>query len=167
MKIATGDGRQLIVTPSDFKKFWRRVREYTSSGGKLHYSHYKAATHSDMITRVLAKQITVVIRSGVHPDRWTVAVQCMLEKIAGVILVEKLRSIQLYEADFNFFNQFVFGKEAMKALVAGGFLPEEHFSQKESMAEDAKFDKTLTADLSRQARQPAKITSVDASNCYD
>ena len=28
MKIVTGDGRQLTVTPSDFKKFWRRVREY-------------------------------------------------------------------------------------------------------------------------------------------
>ena len=35
------------------------------------------------------------------------------------------------------------------------------------MAEDAKFDKTLITDLSRQARQPATITSVDASNCYD
>ena len=168
MKIVDGGGRQIVVTPSDFKKFWRRVREYTSSSASgLHYSHYKAATHSEMITRVLSKQITVIVKSGVPPDRWSIVLQCMLEKIAGVILVEKLRSIQLYEADFNFFNQFVFGQEALSALVKGGFLPEEHFSQKESMAEDAKFDKTLTADLSRQARHPATVTSVDASNCYD
>jgi hypothetical protein len=99
MKIVTGDGRTLVVTPSDFKRFWRRVREYTSSSASgLHYSHYKAATHSEMITRVLAKQITVIVKSGVPPDRWSVVLQCMLEKIAGVCLVEKLRSIQLYES---------------------------------------------------------------------
>ena len=63
-------------------------------------------------------------------------------------LVEKLRYIQLYEADFNFFQQFIFGKEAMNSLTDNGFLPEEHFSKKGSTAEDAKFDKTLTEDLS-------------------
>ena len=89
MKIVDGDRREIIVTPSDFKKFWRRVREYTSySAAGLHYSRYKAATHSEMITRILAKQITVIVKSGVPPERCSVVLQCMLEKIAGVILVE-------------------------------------------------------------------------------
>ncbi len=52
-------------------------------------------------------------------------------------------------------------------MIKGGYIPEEHFSQKESMAEDAKFDKTLTADLLRQARHSSTITLVDAANCYD
>ena len=79
----------------------------------------------------------------------------------------KLRYIQLYEADFNFFQQFFFGQEAMRSLTDQGLLPEEHFSKKGSTAEDAKFDKTLMEDLSRQSRTPMSIVSVDAAQCYD
>ena len=91
----------------------------------------------------------------------------MLEKIAGVCLVKKLRAIQLYEADFNCYNQFIFGKHAMQTFTESGYTPEELFSQKGSTAEDAKFDKTLMADLSRQARQPMIVTLADAAYCYD
>jgi hypothetical protein len=85
----------------------------------------------------------------------------MLEKIAGVCLVEKLHAIQLYEADFNCYNQFIFGKHAMHTLMESGYIPEELFSQKGRTAKDAKFDKILMADLSRQARRPMIVTSAD------
>jgi hypothetical protein len=81
--------------------------------------------------------------------------------------VEKLHTIQLYEVDFNCYNQFIFGKHAIKTLTESGYIPEELFSQKGSTAEDAKFNKTLMADLSRQARQPMIVTSADAAYCYD
>ena len=55
----------------------------------------------------------------------------------------------------------------MDTLTKNGFLPDEHFSKKGSTAEDAKFDKTLMADLSRQARKPMSNVSVDAAQCYD
>jgi hypothetical protein len=45
----------------------------------------------------------------------------MLEKIAGVCLVEKLRAIQLYEADFNCYNQFIFGRNAMNKLESSAY----------------------------------------------
>jgi hypothetical protein len=61
----------------------------------------------------------------------------MLKKIAGVCLIEKLRAIQLYKADFNCYNQFIFGKAAMDSLNSIGYTPEELFSQKESTSEDA------------------------------
>jgi hypothetical protein len=72
----------------------------------------------------------------------------MLEKIAGVCLVEKLHAIQLYKVDVNCYNQFIFGIQAMQMLTNSGYIPEALFSQKRSMAKDAKFDKTLMADLS-------------------
>jgi hypothetical protein len=96
-----------------------------------------------------------------------VGLQVTIEKIAGVCLVEKLQAIQLYEADFNCFNYFIFGRSAMDSLTRNDFLPEELFSQKGSTAEDAKFDKTLMADLSRQARHPMTVVSADAAYCYD
>ncbi len=102
-------------------------------------------------TKVLAQQLTVIARSGIPPEDWSVGLQVMLEKIAGVCLVEKLQAIQLYDVDFNCYNQFIFGKHAMQTLTQRGYIPEELFSQKGSTAEDAKFDKTLMADLSRKA----------------
>jgi hypothetical protein len=72
----------------------------------------------------------------------------MLEKVAGVCLVEKLQAIQLYKANFNCYNQFIFRKHAMDTLDQSDYISEDLFSQKGS-AEDAKFDKTLMADLSR------------------
>ena len=82
-------------------------------------------------------------------------------------MVDKLRSIQLYEADFNFYNQFVFGWTAMKTISENGFIPEDLFSQRGSTVEDAKFDRTITTDISRQSRQPMTIVSADAAYCYD
>jgi hypothetical protein len=58
----------------------------------------------------------------------------MLEKIAGVCLMEKLHTIQLYEADFNCYNQCAFSQAAMDALTTNGFVPEELFNQKGSTA---------------------------------
>ena len=55
----------------------------------------------------------------------------------------------------------------MNLIMSNDLVPEELFSQKGSTSEDAKFDKTLTTDLSRQARQPMTIVSADAANCYD
>ncbi len=97
---------------------------------------------------MLATQLTVIAWSRIPPDSWSVGLQVMLEKIAGVCLVEKLRAIQLYEADFNCYNQFILGKQAMQTLTDNRYIPEELFSQKGSTAEDAKFDKMLIADLS-------------------
>jgi hypothetical protein len=46
-------------------------------------------------------------------------------------------------------------------------IPEEIFSKKNRMAEDGTLCKILFYDIKQQARVPAAIASVDASNCYD
>ncbi len=55
----------------------------------------------------------------------------------------------------------------MQTLTNSGYILEELFRQKGNTAEDAKFDKTLMEDLSRQARHPMTIVSADAAYCYD
>jgi len=168
VKIMNGEGKEIIITPEEFVRFWKRVGEFTSSSSSgVHYGHYKAAIQDITSTGVFALQLTVIACSGIPPESWSVGLQVMLEKIAGVCLVEKLRAIQLYEADFNCYNQFIFGQTAMDALSTNDYLPEELFSQKGSTAKDAKFDKTLMAHLSRQARQPMTVVSADAAYCYD
>ena len=130
----------------------------------VHYSHY---VHNVSSTEILVRQLTVIARSGIPPESWSVGLQVMLEKIAWVCLVKKLQAIQFYEADFNCYNQFIFGKQAMITLTESRYIPKELFSQNGSTSEDTKFDKTLMADLSRQARHPMPIISADAAYGYD
>jgi hypothetical protein len=154
--------------PDDFKHFWRKLNKLTSSSiSGVHYGHYKAAIQDEMSSEIFALQLTVILQSGIPPENWSVGPQVMLEKIAGVCLVKKLCAIQLYEADFNCYNQFIFSKHAIQTLTKNGYIPEELLSQKGSTAKDAKFDKTLMANLSRQARRPMVVTLADATYCND
>jgi hypothetical protein len=149
IKLINDKGTKIIITPEDFQQFWTKVGEFTSSSmSGIHYGHYKAAIQCNISTRILAQQLTVVARSRISPESWSIGLQVMLEKVAGVCLVEKLQAIQLYKADCNCYNQFILGKAAMDSLNSIDYMPEELFSQKGSTSEDAKFDKTLMANLS-------------------
>ena len=156
------------VSTEEYQHYFGRINENTSSSPSgLHLGHDKAASKSKELSDIFALQMNTIVTSGIQPARWGVALQVMLEKIAGVCLVDKLRSVQLYEADYNWFNKFVFNDGALKALELANGLPEEHFSHRGSTAEDACFDKTLTTDISRQSRTPMTLISVDAAQCYD
>ena len=93
------------------------------------------------------------------------SLQVLLEKLAGVCLVEKLRYIQLYEADNQLLPTVHFWTRRHAVTYSQGLLPEEHFSKNGSTADDVEFDKTLMEDLSRQSRIPMSIVSVDRYAC--
>jgi hypothetical protein len=123
-------------------------------------------TYSDVITNFLSWKITLIARGGCPPDCWGHSLQVMLEKVAGVALVNKLRAILLMEADFNYMNKWVFGHKAINKMYALGYVSKDQYSQKESTAEDAKLDNKLTMDLSCQLRHPLATMSADADKCY-
>jgi hypothetical protein len=91
----------------------------------------------------------------------------MLEKTLGVTLVSRLRAILLMEADFNASNKIIYGIRMMKNAHNHQLMPEEVFSKKNRMADDGTLTKMLFYDVTCQARVPAAIPSVDASNCYN
>jgi len=71
MKLVSGEGEEITVTPDDFKCYWRRAREKTNSSMSLvHFGHYKAVVTLDRVSNFLAKKITVIARSGCPPKRW-------------------------------------------------------------------------------------------------
>ena len=91
----------------------------------------------------------------------------MLEKTLGVTLVTKLTAILLMEGDFNATSKIVYGVRMMSNAQGHHLMPEEIFSKKNQMADNRTLCKTLFYNITRQARVPAAIASVDASNCYD
>jgi hypothetical protein len=68
--------------------------------------------------------------------------------VLGVALVDKLQAILLMEGDFNFFNKWFVGHEAVNKLYKIRYVPEDQYSKKCSTAEDSKLDNRLTIDLS-------------------
>jgi hypothetical protein len=138
IKIFNGDKNKIIIMPEDFRRFWKKVNEFILlSMSGMHYGHYKAAIQDLLSTEVPAMQLRVITWSRMPPESWSVGLRVMQEKIAGVCLVEKLRAIQLYEANFNCYNQFIFGKQTMQMLTDSGYIPEDLFSQKGSTAKQS------------------------------
>lgn len=156
------------ITTDEFQEYWRVARESTSSSySGIHFGHYKAAGQSDFLSRFFAKKISLVARCGCPPSWWGVGLTAMLEKVASIALVNKLRAILLMEADFNMHNRIIFGSRAINAARARGDIPPEIFSTKGCTAEDGSWEKQLITDVSRKSKTPCAITSNDAASCYD
>ncbi len=159
---------KITLGAEDFQYYWRRVREKTSSSiSGIHFGHYKTATYLAILTDFFARMITMIARCGCPPERWGHSLQVLLEKIAGIALVTKLRAILLMEGDFNYMNKWILGHGAINKLYNLGYVPGDQYSQKESMAEDARLDNRLTMDLSRQMKHPLAAMSADADKCYN
>ena len=99
----------LVKHPLWCKK-WKKKKEKTSSSESgLHFGHYIAGADSDLISYCHTLLAYAAVRQGYSPARWEMALSVMLEKTAGVLLVEKMRAILLMEADFNFMNKVIYG----------------------------------------------------------
>ena len=164
-----GEGEvSIIITKEDFQHYWKRVKERTASSySGRHFGHYKAAAHSEYLSEVHAKHMALITKTGATPSRWSKGLSVMLEKIAGVAVVTKLRAILLMEADFNCHNKLIFGSRMMKLAREHGLVPEEIYSEKGKTPEDAILQQVLVYDIARQLRRPLMVASVDAAQCYD
>jgi hypothetical protein len=79
---------KIILEAEEFKHYWQRVWEKTSW-------HYKSAVHIPSLSNFLARKIKLIPRCRCPPEQWGHGLQVLLEKIAGVALVSKLRAILL------------------------------------------------------------------------
>ncbi len=76
----------------------------------------------------------------------------MLEKIRGCLVVNKLRSILLMEADFNAVNKTIYRNRMMNNVRQHGMMPDEIFSEKNWTADNGTMTKVLFYDIVRQSR---------------
>ena len=164
-----GEGEvSIVISPEDFQYYWKRAKERTASSySGLHFAHYKSAAFSDYLSETHALKLSLITRTGSAPERWARGLNVMLEKVAGIALVTKLRAILLMEADFNYHNKLIFGQRMMNLARQHGMVPEEIYSEKGKTAEDAILQQVLTYDLARQWKRPLLVASVDAAQCYD
>ncbi len=91
----------------------------------------------------------------------------MLKKIFGCLLITKLRSILLMEADFNATNKAIYGVCMVANVRKYKLMPEEVYIERNRLADDGTLSKVLFYDIVQQLQRPAGLASVDADNCYD
>jgi hypothetical protein len=71
------------------------------------------------------------------------------------------------EGDFNAANKMVYKVRMLNNARDHNLIPKEIFSNRNRMADDGMLCKTLFYNITQQARVPAAIALVDASNCYN
>jgi hypothetical protein len=93
----------------------------------------------------------------------------MLEKMFGCMLITKLRSILLMEANFNSTNKMIYGQWMLHTAHHYKLVPEEIYSKQNRLADDGTLAKVLFYNIVLQTRLPlpAGISAVNAENCYD
>ena len=87
------------VTINDFQAFWQGVNEKTSSSySRVHFGHYKAASHDRNLFSLHAAKLTSCAIKDVPLQRWGVGLTVLLEKTQGNNSIHKMRAIVLLEA---------------------------------------------------------------------
>jgi hypothetical protein len=164
-----GDGEvSIITTKGDFQHYRRIVKERTASlFSEQYFGQYAVRAHSDLLSEVHTRHMTLITKTGAAPKRWSKGLSVMIEKITGVAVVTKLIAILLMDADFNCHNRLNFGDRMMKLARDNGLVPEEIYSEKGKTPEDAILQQVLVYDTAWKWRRPLLVASVDAAQCYD
>lgn len=149
----------------DYRKGWQYAKEFTSSG-ELHFGHFKAEAEHDMLAWSNYVMAGIPRVTGITPDRWKRGTDVMLLKKEGLFLLEKLRTIVLFESDFNFENKRL-GRDAMRLALDKGLITDEQYSRPGRSSQDNVLNKRLMFDYARLRRQTFAVCACDLKSCYD
>ena len=166
LHIKNRDKRQAVAnTLREYRQGWKRVKEFTASG-ELHFGHYKAGALHEMIGWANFIMAGIPRATGFTPERWKKGTDVMLLKKEGYFIVEKLRTIVLFESDFNQENKRL-GREAMNLALDKNLISEEQYSRPGRSAQDNAMNKRLMFDYQRIKRQGFGMCACDLKSCYD
>jgi hypothetical protein len=83
---------------------------------------------SGILAAVHAAMMSIPLAKGFCPERWRQAIDIMLEKILGVPRINKLRIIQLLEANLNQVLRSVFARNISRiAQDTPGIISEHQY----------------------------------------
>ena len=149
----------------EFRSSWNVSREKTASGG-IHFGHFMACSRNNNLNWINFAMAEIPEISGYAPIRYKKVVDLMLLKEPNNFLLQKLRTIVLFQADSNMTNKRL-GRESMWSAVKHGHIAEEQYSRPRRKAIDHALNRRLVFDISRQQRSPLAMCSCDLKNNYD
>ena len=157
------------VTFEEYKSIFTATRETTaSSPSGIHIGHYQVGAYYPEIGKTLAIMMTLPFKYGFAPNRWRNSIHLMLEKCHGRPIINKLRIIQLFEADFNAYLKIKISRQLMrKAEKQGLFGSDMHGGLKGKSTHDALLTQQLTYNITQQQRSSCASLNLDATKCFD
>jgi hypothetical protein len=168
---------QPIITEADFKSASKCVPERTASSSSFSshgLNHYKVCAEgsedglADIQSAIHAAVMTVPLATGFCPERWKKAIDVMLEKIPGDVHSNKLRIIQLLEADLNQVLHIAFARNIVKlAKNNKGIISDHQYGRAHATCMTLVLNKLLTVQLLIQKQTEGIVFDNDAKGCYD
>jgi hypothetical protein len=108
-----------------------------------------------------------VAEMGLYLKRWTHVTNAMIYKKAGVLELNELRVIHLFEADFNLLVGFIFGRRIVHNAVDHQRLHPCQFGKKDGECMDAAISKTLHNVIATYTKTSLRQFESDATACFD
>ena len=155
------------ITKQEYQDMFKVAREKTSSGGRVHYTLWKALAEQDDFAEFLCVMMSLPFLYGFANPRWCNAIDVMLEKKPGVRRIHQLRIIGLLEADFNTVLKLFFAKRMMSNAEALGLSDEQWGSRRNRSSIDAAMLKLLMFETARIKRATLAGAYYDLVANYD
>ena len=107
------------------------------------------------------------LQYGFAPERWQPAVQMILSKDDGPPKLNRLRNINILEADYNLVLRVVWGQRMIWKMNDTHALMTTKQARPGCLAISAAFNKVLSYNIFRQIRIIATSFDNDAQGCHD
>jgi hypothetical protein len=110
----------------------------------------------------------VPLDAGFCPERWKQAVDGMLEKVPAISRSDKLRIIQLLEADHNQVLRIAFARNITRLVKEHeGIISEHQYRRAHKTCMTPVLKKMLTIQLLMQKKVEGIVCDNVAKGCYD
>ena len=140
----------------------------SSSQSGRHYGMYKVLFAFPFTIQMMVKLVNTCVRNDILFCRCKKILQIMLCKILGNFELEKMRVIQLIDADIKMYLKLTWGKKLVQQIVNNNeFLPEQFGNCPGYQCGSAVLSKVVSFDLIRLLRALVTIFNIDAKACYD
>jgi hypothetical protein len=167
-RVASNPAVSLSIPTALHQAGWKRSREKTSSGPSgIHFGHFIAGTSHPLLADFDACMANIPYATGYAPLRWRRGTDVELLKKPGNYRVTEMRTIILYEADFNQNNKLLGRSMMSHAEHLQQLAPEQYGSRKSLSAIEQGLNKRFSFDIMRQQRIPGGLCVNDAKSCYD
>jgi hypothetical protein len=153
----------------------------TTSPSGRHLGHYKLLVtvfkdefakqelkdKAEEILHLFVSLLNLASTKGFALDRWKTVINVMIYKKPGVYLIDRLRVIHLFEADYNFVIGLIFGRRALYSGVEQHTLHPSQWAQPGRQCADVVVMRELTLAMAHMLKIELGGFENDAAACYD
>lgn len=156
------------LTYQEYRDHFKGKKEATeSSKSGRHMGHYKAGLDSEELTEIHLMMMNIPILCGFAGERWRKSIAVMVAKDEGRTKINRMRIIQLLEADLNAVLGIIFGKRLVQFAVKYCNLNPSQFGRPGTLCQSAVINKVLSFEIGRICKNTTTAMEVDAEGCYD